>query len=316
MPYNSLTSRTDAEDLITVEDQREIMQGAVEQSVVMTMGDRVSNFTSNKKRIKVLDSLPLAYFVDGDTGLKQTTDLSWDKKFFDVEEIAVILPFPEAVLDDADYDIIGEAKPKISEAFGKKFDAAVLHGTDAPTSWPDDLATAAAAAGNSVDLSTQITAGDDLYDVIMGEDGVLSAVELDGFMVDGHVSAIAMKGKYRGLRDTTGQPIFKSSMQGRTDYSLDGADVWFPRNGALDPAAVLQFSGDWNQLKWGVRQDMTYKIFTEGVITDDSGNIVYNLMQQDMIALRAVMRIAWQVPNPTNHINSTATRFPFSILVP
>ena len=95
--------------------------------------------------------------------------------------------------------------------------------------------------------------------------------------------------------------------------------MFFPKNGALDPASVLMFSGDWDQLVWTFRQDMTYKILTEAVITDNSTppQIIYNLAQQDMVAVRAVMRLAWQVPNPINRLQPTeADRFPFSILVP
>jgi hypothetical protein len=36
-----------------------------------------------------------------------------------------------------------------------------------------------------------------------------------------------------------------------------------------------------------------------------------------MIALRAVMRLAWQIPNPVNKINPTAgTRYPIGVLTP
>jgi hypothetical protein len=44
---------------------------------------------------------------------------------------------------------------------------------------------------------------------------------------------------------------------------------------------------------------------------------VYNLAQQDMVALRAVMRIGWQVPNPINRVEETeANRYPFALLIP
>ena len=44
---------------------------------------------------------------------------------------------------------------------------------------------------------------------------------------------------------------------------------------------------------------------------------MYNLAQQDMVALRAVFRVAWQVPNPINRVNeNSSTRYPFSALVP
>jgi len=51
------------------------------------------------------------------------------------------------------------------------------------------------------------------------------------------------------------------------------------------------------------------------VIQDGSGNIVYNLAQQDMVALRAVLRLGFALPNPPTMMNETdATRFPFAVL--
>jgi hypothetical protein len=50
----------------------------------------------------VLSALPVAYWVNGDTGLKQTTDAAWAGLMLEAEEIATILPVPEAVVDDAE----------------------------------------------------------------------------------------------------------------------------------------------------------------------------------------------------------------------
>jgi hypothetical protein len=51
------------------------------------------------------------------------------------------------------------------------------------------------------------------------------------------------------------------------------------------------------------------------VIQDQAGNIVYNLAQQDMVALRAVIRLGFALPNAPTMLNETdATRFPFAQL--
>lgn len=312
--YNSLIDRTGAESLIPEDAAREIVQGVPQQSAVMQLARRLPNMTRAQRRLPVLSSLITASFVTGDTGMKQTSQAAWGNKYINAEELAVIVPIPEAVLDDADYDIWGEIQPRIVEAMGVAFDAAVLFGTNAPDDWPDDLMTGATAAGNSVTVGTVDV---DLYDDIMAEDGLLNQVEEDGFMVTGHVAATVMKARLRGLRDTTGQPIFLRSMQETTRYELDGAPVIFPMNGAFDPAQALMFSGDWTQLVYALRQDITTKLLTEAVIQDGAGNIIYNLAQQDMVALRAVMRLGWQLPNPINRMQSTeANRYPFAVLLP
>lgn len=313
MPYNSIINRTDATSLIPEDVSREIVQGVAEASAIMQLARRLPNMSTNQRRMSVLSALVTAYFVTGDTGQKQTTEAAWGDKYINAEELAVIVPIPQNVLDDSNYDIWGEIRPRIVEAMGAAFDAAVIHGTNAPADWPDDLATSATAASNSVDLSSV----GNTFDAIMGESGVIAKVEADGFMVNGHVAAMSMRGKLRGIKDSNGQPIFMTSMQESTRYFLDGEPMYFPRNNALNAASVLMIAGDWTQLVYAMRQDITYTLATEGVIQDASGNIVYNLFQQDMVALRAVMRVGWQVPNPINRLQQTeASRFPFAILVP
>ena len=267
--------------------------------------------TAAQSRLPVLDALPVAYFVNGDAGQKKTTKQAWDKKVIYAEEIAVIVPIPEAVLDDAEYDIWGEVRPRLQEAFGQVIDAAVLFGTDKPATWREGLVPSAVAAGATKALSA------DLYTDLLGEGGVISKVEESGYFVTGHAADISMRAKLRGLKDGNERPLFLSSMQNTGNYSLDGSAINFPRNGAFDKAQALLISGDFSQLVYSIRQDITFKLFTEGVVQNTDGSIAYNLMQNDMVALRAVMRLGWEIPNPVNAMAKDKTkRFPFAVLTP
>lgn len=315
MPYNSNISDSDADALIPEDVSEEIIESVPEQSAVFSMGMRLPDMATNQRRMPILSVLPYAYFVNGNTGLKQTTRMAWDNKYIDAEEVAVIVPIAENVLDDTGYPIWDQVRPRIIEAFGAKIDGAIFFGDDAPTDWPDDLYTAAVAAGN------YITRGDgvDLYDEIMAEDGVIAAVEEDGFFVTGHGADISMRSKLRGLRTDDGSPIFNQDMQGATRYALDGSPMFFPRNGAWDRTKALQISGDFDQLVYAMRKDITFKLLDQAVITDNSTppQIIFNLPQQDMVALRCVMRLGWNVPNPIKLLNTDDdTRFPFSVLKP
>lgn len=305
-------TRNDAEALIPVQESHEIIQGVVEQSAVLQRGRRLANMTAAQYKMPVLDLLPVAYFVNGEGGSakKKLTTMAWDKKVIYAEEIAVIVPISEAVLDDADYDIWGEVRPRLIEAFGQKIDGAMLFGQDKPQTWRDDVVTTAVNAGSYVKL------GADLYDSILGEGGVIAKVEESSYFVNGHMADITMRAKLRGLKDTTGQPVFKSDMQTGTNYTLDGSPMNFPRNGAFDKSKALMISGDFSQLAYSIRQDITFKIFDQGVIQDPAtGDILYNLMQNDMVALRAVMRLGWEIPNPINAMVPDKTkRCPFAIL--
>ena len=318
MAYTSQIDRTGASALIPEDAANEIIQAVTEQSMVMRLARRAPNMSRKQRRLPVLASLPTAYWVTGDTGLKQTTNVSWENVYLNAEELAVIVPVPETVLDDADYDIWGQIRPLIVEAIGVAFDQAVLHGTNAPDAFPDDLMTQITAASHTVDEDDATYP--DLYDAILGratddDPGVFGLVEEDGFMVNGSIAQPAMRSKLRALRDSNGQPIFVSDMQQKTGYALDGEPLFFSTNGAL-AATVRMISGDWNQLIYALRQDITYKIATEATIMNASGGVEYNLFQQDMVALRATMRLAWALPNPLNRTNPTdATRLPFAALL-
>ena len=313
----ALIERTDLSGLIPEPVTREIIQGVTEGSAVLRMGRKLPNMTSKTQTLNVLDSLPMAYWVDGDIGYKQTSKQAWDKKKIYAEELAVIIPIPEAALDDADYDIWGEVRPRIVDAMGQKIDDAILFGVNKPATWRSDILTTATAAGNVV---TRAASNPDLYQELLGEQGVFAKVEEDGFDVTGVMAAVKMKAMLRGLVDTNKQPIFKEigGMQDRSRYALEGAPMDFPKNGAFDPTKALLIAGDFSQLVYAIRQDVTYKILTEATIVDpQTKEVIYSLAQQDMVALRAVMRLGWEIPNPINYMQPTeANRCPFAVYAP
>lgn len=308
--------RTGASPLIPEEVTREIFTSTVEQSTCLSLMRRLQDMSRKQLRLPVASLLPEASFVNpggnSDTGLKQTTAMEWANKYINAEEIACIVPIPEAILDDSSYNIWDEVKPAIGEAFGKAIDAAILFGVGAPSNWPSDIVTAATAAGNDKTVGVI-----DLYEDLMSDGGVIGLLEEDGFIPTAHIAAISMRAKLRGVRDGDGQPIFRAGMTAGTEYTLDGSPIMFPTNGGFDPDTALLISAQWNKFVFSIRQDMTMKLATEGVIQDNSGNIMYNLYQQDMVAMRFVMRLGWECPNPVNRIQSTeADRYPAAVLLP
>lgn len=307
----NIIDRARAEALIQEQVVSTIFQDAPKQSVFMSLARKLPNMTSKQTRIPVLDMLPVAYWVNGDTGFKQTSQQAWDNVYLTAAELAVIVPIPEAVLDDADFDILGEVTPRVNEAIGARVDAAVLFGTNRPTEWQNDIITMARQAGNNV------SGGAVTYDTLLGENGVISKVEESGHMVNGAIASMAMRGKLRGIKNTSGTPLFKSDMQGSTQYALDGAPLYFPQNGAFDASIAQMIVGDWSQAVYSIRQDVTTKILDQGVIQDPNTKvIIYNLAQQDMIALRVVFRMGWALPNPATALNSDRTLVPFAYLEP
>lgn len=310
MPYNNVIDSGDVGKAIPEQTATEILKNIPEQSAVLSLFRSIPLSTRVFNQ-PVLSSLPMAYFVNGDTGLKQTTELAWANKTMTVEELAVIVPVPINVIDDMSFDLWTEIRPNIEEAIGRALDAAVFFGTNKPASWPTAIVPAAVAAGNVVDQAgadTIVQTLDKIADV-WGE------VEADGYDVNGMIAPRSMRGTFRKFRDTTGQRIMDF-----VNNTYEGVDVRFVMDGLWpttgDQDAKL-IAGDFTRGIVGIRKDMTFELFREGVITDNSSppQIIFNLLQQDMVAMRVTARFAWQVANPINYAESVeANRYPFAVL--
>lgn len=307
MAYNNLTSRTDAAALIPEEVSNEMLNRATQGSAVLQMFRRVP-IGRAQVRLPVLSALPVAYFVNGDTGLKQTTEINWTNKYLNVEEIAAILPIPDNVVADVDANIWDQAMPYMVEAFGRTLDAAVFFGTNAPGTWPTNISAAANSASNSVTGNAAATAGGGLGDV----DAAYALLDADGYDASGFVASTAWRARLRSARDSTGQKIDPTRISGDLK-AIDGLPVTYPMRGLFPSGSggVYSFVGDWTQFVLGVRQDITMKILDQAVITDNTGAIIYNLPQQDMTAIRLTFRVAWQVANIINYDQPTeSSRYP------
>lgn len=301
MAVDKIITRADAHALEA--DQQivnDIIQGVVTGSSILPLMTRLPNMTGKQAKLPVLNSLPEAYWVTGDNGLKQTTSMMWKNKFIYAEEIAVVVPIPEAVLDDSDYDIWGETKPRIIEQFYKKIDRAIILGDDKPIQWREGLIPSIINVGGNIAPESK-----NLYNQISDAMGV---VEESGYDVTGLLGSPTLKKQFRnGLLDTTGQPLSNSEV---TDLKRI-----FARNGAWDNKKAKFIVGDFSQAVYSIRQDIQFKLFDSGVVSDSDGRIIYNLLQNDMVALRVTMRLGWEIPNPINALNeNNGTRFPFALV--
>ena len=272
----------------------------------------MARMSRHQQRVPVLNFLPTAYWVGSDTGIKQTTEQQWANLYLDARELAVLVPIPEVVLDDADFDIWGEIRPRLAEAMGAKIDAAALFGSDKPSGWPDSIVEQAVAKGNALTIGDTLVGGRN--DFGLDVSATMGLVEDDGFDVTGFWSRRRLRQQLRNLRDDVGQPLFQA-VTDAGGSSLYGEPIGWVQNGSWNSAHAL-IAGDRSAAILAVRQDISYRIFTEGVISDDTGAVILNLMQQDAVVMRATFRVAFQVANPVSReAPDAATRFPFAVLL-
>ena len=300
--YNSIISRTDADSLIPTEQADAVIKAATQESAALTLFNR-AQLSTKLQRQPVMSALPVAYWVSGDTGLKQTTEAAWAGVDLTAEEIACIVPIPEAVVDDSSFDVWGEIRPALAEAVAQVLDAACFGGINKPASWPAAIEPAAIAAANTVELGTAtVPQGGVVGDL----DSCFDQVEADGHNVSGIAAVQALKGRLRKARDADGQKLADVA-----SGQHEGAPIHWLLPGVVG-ATTRAIVGDFSLAICGVRQDLTYKVLDQAVLSDAAGVVIFNLAQQDMVALRVTARFAYAVANPATRTGGSG--YPFSVL--
>lgn len=297
-------NRSDAAALIPEEVVSEIIKNLPQKSAALSLFRQV-RMARGQARMPVLGALATAYWPGGDDGLKNTTKLQWGNKVLNAEEIAVIVPIPDAVVDDADFDMWGEIRPALEEAIGVALDLAVFFGIQKPSSWPTAIAPAAVAIGNTVELGTasQVNGG-----IATDFSNLYGKVEADGFGVNGVVADLTLKGLLRNARDANG-----NRLDDVTINEIHSVPVTYAMDGGW-PATYKAIAGDFKQGIIGVRKDITFKVIDQGVMSDTDGAVVYNFAQQDATGLRVDARFAFQVANAVNRREQVeANRYPFAL---
>lgn len=242
----------------------------------------------------VLTTLPEAAWVSESAtapeGVKPTSKAVWGNKRFVVEEVAVIIPVHEDVLEDMTEDGLSNLSILGGRAIGKKLDEAVLFGVDKPTTWTDlDLLAAATAANNVFQVSA--TPGeDDLAGSIFQAAG---AVADSGANPTSILSARGLRFRLANLRASDGTAILSRTLGGDGTFSDDiaGLSAEFVDNGAWDNTLATAIVADRSRVKIGQRSDIQVKFLDQATV----GGI--NLAERDMVALRFKARYAYALGN-------------------
>lgn len=303
-----------------------ILRGAAEQSVVQQYA-RSRPMRANTVKVTEAEVTGANVFWVGEGARKQTdapamADLTWS---FSAAELAVIIPLDENVQDDANLDLFELYKPHIETAIAHKLDSAALFGSDAPNAWganPDILAQATTVG--SVFSEDADPTDAELLDLIAGTgattpDGALQAIEDDGYDPTGFVAYVRFRSRLRGLKDADNRYIFGGPTEAGVPGELFGLPIRFTKSDVWDATAAHAVVGDWSQAIVGTRQGIRYKVFDQGVITDGAGNVIYSLMEQDMIALRVTARYGFKVIcDDTADSNSlqNGSDYPFAVVAP
>ena len=278
--------KDELEGFVPKEQAAEIIKKVARGSSVMRLS-KLENMTSETKKFPVMTSGAGAYWV-GEGERISTSGVTWIFPEVKAKKLAVIIPVTKEKLEDTTIDVFTELQDSIAEAFYQAFDKAAIFGQNSPfaTSILGGIDSVGAEVVDNSSVNLDLSASD-----------VMAKVEDAGYEVDGWAASIGLKNRLRKLRDSSGAPIY---VDGTDQTELYNQPIEFVRNGAWDKEKALAIAGEWKYSIVGVRDGISYEILKEATLqgTLDADGKPLSLAEQDMVAIKATMRIGYLCVKP------------------
>ena len=272
---SNLISTNELKGLIPAEMANEIIKDVVSNSAMMRLA-KIVPMNAPTKQFPVELTKAGAYWVG--EGQKITVDkASWATVELVAKKLAVIVPATKEALQDGSINVLQEVKTQIAEAMAGAFDEAALFGTNSPYGVNKSIVEIAKQNSKKVTATNNIIK--DLSDVM----GLVEEEELEP---NAFIASRALKAELRNAENGAGYSIFEDKTQD-APARLHGEPLVFTKNFKKEDAKVI--TGDFDKVYVGVLDGIDYQISTEGTVGD------INLFEQDMVAVRATMRVAYLV---------------------
>ena len=255
-----------------------ILKDVMESSKVMRLA-KYEEMTGKEKKFEYFAKGPGAYWVGEGEKIK-TSKAQWLQVKMVAKKLGVIIPCSREFLHYKMSDFFEQMKPKIAEAFYKKFDAAAILNKENP--FPQSVNESAENAGN-------VISGAMSYDNILALEDLLTDEDYD-------VNAFISTKKNRStLRNThkIENGVVVESIYDRGNNSIDGQPVVDLK--MLDKGTL--YAGDFDYMYYGIPYGMSYKLDESAqlsTITNEDGSPI-NLFEQEMVALRVTMDVGFMI---------------------
>lgn len=297
-------TRADVEDAFQEVVASDVLEYAQEQSAALSSFPVLRMGTATH-RMPVLAALPTGGFLSADQEVKPSSTMSWDKVTLTAEEVALIVPISDTAIADANFDVVGAVRQAIGQEFARIVDAAVFFGTGAPASFPTG-----GLVGTTITATQMIEAGRQNKTVVDDLNETFGIVE-DISDVTNVFASRTLRTSLRGLKDGNGAPIYVPTQGPAGVDSIYGIPTKYPV--AWDSTGAdgaLMLAVDRSMVALGIRQDITFKVLDQATITGFG-----NLAEKDSIALRCVLRFAFNIANPVS-LRAGARVYPFAVYRP
>lgn len=248
---------------------------------------RTVNVSSDSVKAAALSATVEFTEVTTEVGVKATTKPAFTYPTVDLREFAGIVVMTDQLLEDAAFDVRGFVAEELARAAAKKEDELLL--TDATTGLLN-------IAGTNVVRIGAALSNLDGDDIVTGQTGVPSASAEGGSWI---ISRGAV-GTLRKLKATDGSYLWGGGIAGGDGTSLGGSPIYVSE---VMPTATTGTNvgyavfGNYGRYAVLIRKAGLKLTFHDSG-TVNVGGTDYNLIQQDMTAMRAVIRRNVFIPLP------------------
>lgn len=255
-----------------------ILKDVMDGSKVMQLA-KYEEMDSKEKKFEYFAKGPGAYWV-GEGEKIQTSKPQWLQVTMVAKKLGVIIPCSREFLHYKMSDFFEQMKPKIAEAFYKKFDEAAILNIENP--FPQSVDESALAAGNLV-------SGGISYDNILEMEDILNNEDYD---VNAFISTKKNRSTLRNVNKIENGVIVES-LYDRGANTIDGlpvADLKGLERGNL-------YAGDFDYMYYGIPFGMSYKIDESAQLSTlkNADGTPVNLFEQELAALRVTMDVAFMI---------------------
>ncbi|WP_341775596.1 phage major capsid protein [Staphylococcus pasteuri] len=267
-----------------------ILLDVLENSKIMQLGKFQDMAGKSEKEFTYWADKPGAYWV-GEGQKIRTTKPSLVSAKMRSHKLGVIVVASREFLNYTYAQFFEAMKPQIAEQFYKKFDEAGLLNVDNP--FQQSVAQSVQTSGNLVQGA-------------INEDNVL---KLEDVLLDHDVEANAIVSKRQNrtaLRQIRNE-ITQESIYDRSANTLDGLPVVDLKSDELKKGEL--YAGDFDKMFYGIPYNMSYKISEDGqlsTVQNQDGSPV-NLFEQELIALRVTMDVAFHIADDNAFAKLDAT---------
>lgn len=269
-------STVELQGLVPAELRTEIIKDVTEGSVMLQLAN-VKEMNQPTMQFPVELDKPGAYVVG--EGQKITVDkASWKTIEMTAKKIGVIVPATREALEDGIINIPQEVKASIANAFARKIDECTMFDS-----------TEFYGAGKSIFELAEGTALTATGNVFEDASNLMGLIEAEDLEPNGFVAPRTLKAAIRNDKTAALNYVVEDKVNGEP-ARMHGEAIVYSKHFDKEKAQLL--TGDFDKVYVGILDEIEYKVSDQGTVGD------INLFEQDMVAIRATMRVAFLVIKP------------------